>query len=167
MDNLEIKLLKEESDMAQLWMMFDCYIHELAENCTQGDGIELEYFTSDEYRDAVNNIRKRDRNPIRIYFIMSEGRVIGFSMYQLLFDEDNSTCLMEYYLPKEFRNKGWGKYVYKMIEEKIADEGIDTIELTPTNEVNRRFWEGNGYVITDDLDDDNKHISRKSLKVNL
>lgn len=159
----EMKLITLDEEMQSFWSMFDTYINELANNATQGDGIELDYYNSSEYRDAVDLIRKRDENPIRLHLIFSEDTLVGFSMYQLLFDTDKNCCLMEYYIADEHRGKGLGKIAYDELEKIIEIEGVESIELTPTNEINRRFWEARGYCMTDEIDEDNKHIFKKTL----
>jgi len=161
--NIKLKQIKQDEEMSEFWCLFDVYIHELAENANQGDGIDLEYFCSDEYRNAINAIRKRERKPIRINFVLKDDEIIGFAMCQLLFDEDNNCTLMEFYLKESYRNKGLGKIVYNEIEKTIVEEGLVSIDLTPTNEVNKRFWESVGYNMTSEIDEDNKHIYKKHM----
>ncbi|MCK8061093.1 MULTISPECIES: GNAT family N-acetyltransferase [unclassified Fusibacter] len=160
----EMKLITLDEEMQSFWSMFDTYINELSSIATQGDGIELEYYYSSEYRDAIDRIRQREEKPIRLHFIISEDTIVGFSMYQLLFDTDKNCCLMEYYFADEYKGKGFGKNAYDSLEEIIGNEGVESIELTPTNEINRRFWEARGYCMTSEIDEENKPIYKKVIK---
>lgn len=89
-------------------------INVLSLNASLGDEFDLDYFYSDEYRDAIEKLRIRDTNPLRILFISKEEIIIGFLMYVTYFDECGKCLLMEYYIEPNCRNLGYGKLVYSM-----------------------------------------------------
>jgi len=161
-NNLKLSIVVEESDVMIFWKLFNNYINELSLNASLGDEFDLDYFYSDEYRNAIEELRIRDKNPLKICFIQEEA-IIGFLMYVTYFDEDGKCFLMEYYLEPKYRNQGYGKLAYLKAEQHIRNEGALYIELTPTNEANERFWSGVGFEKSADVDEDNKHYYRKSL----
>lgn len=165
-NNLELGLsiIEKESDVAAFWKLFNNYINELFHNVSIGDEFDLDYFYSDEYRDAIEELRARDINPLRICFI-HEAAMIGFLMYVTYFDEGGKCLLMEYYIEPKYRNQGYGKFAYLKAEQLIKNEGALYIELTPTNEANERFWSSVGFDKSTDVDEDNKHYYRKSLEI--
>jgi GNAT superfamily N-acetyltransferase len=162
-NDLALSIVKNKADVAAFWKLFDSYINELSVNISLGDDFDLDYFYSDEYRDAIEKLRIRDKNPLRILFINKEEIIIGFLMYVTYFDEDGKCFLMEYYIQPNYRNLGYGKSAYLKAEKYINDEGALYIELTPTNELNERFWSGVGFKKSEDMDEDNKYYYRKLL----
>lgn len=162
-DNLELSVVKSKSDVAIFWNIFDNYINELSLSVSFGDEFDLEYFYSDEYRDAVEVLGIRDRDPLRIIFMKKEEVIIGFLMYITYFDEGGKCLLMEYYIEPNHRNEGYGRSAYLKAEKYIHDEGALYIELTPTNESNERFWNSIGFEKSEDMDEDNKYYYKKSI----
>lgn len=161
--NLELLIAKNKSDVELFWSLFDSYINELSLNATYGDEFDLEYFYSNEYRDAIESLRIRDNNPLKICFLQKESVIIGFVMYVTYFDEGGKCFLMEYYIKPEYRNLGYGKSFYSKVEKHVNDEGALYIELTPSNARNERFWTSIGFIKSLDMDKDNKYYYRKSL----
>lgn len=160
-NNLELSIAKSKSDVLTFWKLFDSYINELSLNASLGDEFDLDYFYSDEYRDAIESLRTRHTNPLRIFFINKEEIIIGFLMYVTYFDEGGKCLLTEYYIDPNYRGLGYGKLVYSKAEKYINDEGALYIELTPTNESNERFWSSVGFKKSMDMDEDNKYYYRK------
>lgn len=162
-NNLKLSLVEKEPDVTTFWELFNNYINELSLNVSLGDEFDLDYFYSDEYRGAIEELRIRNINPLRILFIQEEA-IIGFIMYVTYFDEGGKCFLMEYYIEPKYRNQGYGKSAYLRAEQYIRHEGALYIELTPTNEANERFWSSVGLEKSTDVDEDNKHYYRKSLE---
>ncbi len=162
-NNLELHTAKNEYDIVIFWKLFNRYIDELSLNVSCGDEFDLDYFYSDKYRDVIENLRTRIKNPLRIFLISKDKSIIGFLMYITYFDEDGKCLLMEYYIEPEYRNLGYGKLIYFKAEKYINHEGALYIELTPTNESNEKFWKNVGFEKSMDIDDDNKYYYRKHL----
>lgn len=162
-DVMNIIEMEKNEQFNDFWIIFDEYITELAKNATNGDPIDLEYFASSEYRDAIESIFRREENPIMIHKVLSNDEMIGFSMCQLLYDEDMTCALMEFYLRNNYRGMGNGKKMYHELEKCIQSKKMHAIELTPTNQINEKFWMGVGYMATDRFDEDEKKIYEKKL----
>ncbi len=162
-NNLGLSIAKNQCDIVAFWKLFDSYINELSLNASLGDEFDLDYFHSDEYRGAINKLRTRHTNPLRIFFISKDEIIIGFLMYVTYFDEEGKCFLMEYYIEPNYRNLGYGRLAYLKAEKLINDEGASYIELTPTNESNERFWGSVGFKKSTDKDEDNKYYYRKSF----
>lgn len=160
-NSLELSIVKNKSDVVTFWKLFDNYINELSLNASLGDEFDLDYFYSDEYREAIEKLRIRCTNALRIFFINKEEIIIGFLMYVTYFDEGGKCFLMEYYIEPNYRNLGYGKLAYLKAEKHINDEGALYIELTPTNEANERFWSSVGFKKSEDMDEDNKYYYRR------
>lgn len=162
-NHLKLSLVEKEPDVMTFWEFFNNYMNELSLNASLGDEFDLDYFYSDEYRDAIEELRIRNINPLRILFIQEEA-IIGFIMYVTYFDEGGKCFLMEYYIEPKYRNQGYGKLAYLRAEQYVRQEGALYIELTPTNEENERFWSSVGFEKSADVDEDNKHYYRKTLE---
>lgn len=161
--HLEIFNVKEKTDVDTFWGLFNSYINELALHASLGDDFDLEYFYSDEYREAIATLRTRQINPINIFLIKNEGITLGFLMYVTYFDEGGKCFLMEYYIEPGVRNLGYGKWAYSIAEKHINSEGAKYIELTPTYDANERFWRSVGFKQSADMDEDHKYYYRKYL----
>ncbi|WP_410768947.1 GNAT family N-acetyltransferase [Fontibacillus sp. BL9] len=161
---IQLCLAQSESDIKLFWDTFNNYINELALHVSLVDDFDLDYFHSDEYRDAIEKLRIRTNNPLRKFIVKTEEAVIGFFMYVTYFDENGKCFLMEYYIEPQYRSLGYGSAVFFQAEKSIHEEGASYIELTPTNEANERFWTKLGFVKSTDMDEDNKFYYRKTLK---
>lgn len=160
---LKMWIAKEKREVDTFWGLFNRYINELALHASLGDDFDLAYFYSDEYREAIETLRTRQINPLNIFLIKKGGIMFGFLMYVTYFDEDGKCFLMEYYIDPGVRNLGYGKSAYSMAEKHIYAEGAKYIELTPTYDVNERFWRSVGFKQSADMDEDHKYYYRKSL----
>ncbi|MNO33032.1 Acetyltransferase (GNAT) family protein [compost metagenome] len=163
--HLEIFIAKDKADADTFWRLFNSYINELSLHVSIGDDFDLEYFYSDEYREAIEILRTRHMNPLTIFLIHNEGTVLGFLMYVIYLDEGGKCFLMEYYLEPAYRGSGYGKAVYSMAEEQAYADGAKYMELTPTNETNESFWKSVGFMKSADVDEDNKYFYRKTLSI--
>ncbi|WP_026478368.1 GNAT family N-acetyltransferase [Alkaliphilus transvaalensis] len=162
-NNFILTIVKDKTDVELFWSIFNTYIDELSINATLGDEFDLDYFYSPEYRDAIEKLRTRENNPLRILFVCVEEVIVGFLMYVTYLDEGGKCLLMEYYISSVYRGVGIGKSVYLKAEKLIAHEGGKFIELTPTNDGNEIFWRSVGFVKSKDMDEDNKFYYRKVL----
>lgn len=163
--NLEIFLAKDQSDVDIFWGLFNSYINELSLHVSLGDDFDLDYFYSDEYREAIEELRTRDINSLNLFLIHKDGTMLRFLMYVTYFDEGGKCFLMEYYLEPAYRGSGYGKAVYSMAEEQAYADGAKYMELTPTNEANESFWRSVGFMKSADVDEDNKYFYRKTLSI--
>lgn len=60
---LEISFLNTEDNLKveEFWNFFDCYIDELAD---VNNPLDLDYFHSDEYKQTIISLSKRQKNPL-------------------------------------------------------------------------------------------------------
>ena len=158
---LKMKEVKTAARLQEFWALFKDYINELAENATHGEELDRNHFFSDEYKNMIERLNRREKNPLKLLFFKLQQETIGFMMYCTYFDEDGKSLLAEFYICPDKRNSGYGKKAYRMAENQIAKEGASYIELTPTNHINERFWERAGFIRTNDLDEDGKNFYRK------
>ena len=100
---------------------------------------------------------------IKIFVLLDREQVIGFSMFQLD-KEDNHWCLSvgagdirEIYVKKEFRKKGYGTYMFKLIKNYFADLNIKEIYLTASKNDGEPFWIKQGFQDTGKINTKNKH----------
>ncbi len=163
MDNIQLSLAETPAQIETFWNLFNEYINELSLNATYGNDFDLDYFYSDEYRDAILHLKNREKNPLRLVLFSKDQNLVGFLMYVTYFDEGGKCFIMEYYIRPRYRNFGLGKYCYHEAEKHILSEGASYIELTPTNDKNEGFWKSLSYEKTTDLDEDNKYYYRKQL----
>ncbi|MFW5790719.1 MAG: GNAT family N-acetyltransferase [Bacillota bacterium] len=162
MDNrLKMKEVKTDIELQEFWKLFKDYITELSENSTYGEELDKNHFFSSEYKNMIEKLNTREKNPLKLLFFKLQEEVIGFMMYCTYFDEDGKSLLAEFYICPEMRNSGYGRRAYRMAEAQIIREGASYIELTPTNSINERFWEREGFARTNDLDEDGKNFYRK------
>ncbi len=162
MDNrLKMKEVKTDIELHEFWKLFKDYITELSENETHGEELDKNHFFSEEYKNMIEKLNAREKNPLKLLFFKLQEEVVGFMMYCTYFDEDGKSLLAEFYICPENRNSGYGRKAYRLAEDQIIREGASYIELTPTNSINQRFWEREGFTRTNELDEDGKYFYRK------
>lgn len=152
-----------DDEMPHFWKMFNKYINELAVNASLGDEIDLEYFYSEEYRGEIEKIRKRSQNPINIYFVKEQDKIIGFIINALFLNGIGESIVMECYIKPDYRGFGYGKRAFCKLEDAVRKLGVERMILTPTNIKNENFWRRLGFEKTGEVDEDNKSIYRKVL----
>lgn len=161
--NIAIHYAEGEEEIGLFWDMFDKYIRELAKTATLGGPLDLEYFTSEEYKDAIMSLYYRDNNPLKIAFPEADGAAVGFMTYLTYLDEDGKCFILEYGICPERRGRGIGGRAYELIEARAVQEGAQFFELTPSDGRSENFWLRHGYIETSDFDDDNKAYYRKYI----
>lgn len=162
MQKVSVKKFNNTETLDEFWFRFNPYIDELAKHASDDDDFDLDYFYSDDYRLAVKEIMNREKNPIRIYDVLVDGELAGFMMYQLDFREVKTAFLMEFSIEKRLRSKGIGQKAYLLMEREMINEGAHRIDLTPTNDRNQGFWKRMGFIVTDEVDEDDCVIYRKN-----
>lgn len=153
---MRLKMIETKPMFQTFWSMyFEPYMIELSKTCA----IDLEYFTSSEYQDAVEACAVRDSNPIRT-ILFEDQDIKGFTIYQEL---ETTAYILEFCILKDYRNQGLGAKWLNLVEDKILEAGYLVIELTPTNAANERFWHAHGYNKTSEVDEDGKFIYIKTM----
>ena len=155
----EIAFLDFQDDnmLKEFWQYFDEYIDELID---LSEPLVLEYFHSDEYRQAILFLGKRLINPLFIMKLINKGQLIGFCSYCIYHNENAKAFLLEIGIDKNLRNKGLGKWFYKQVEFDIKNKGGKFIELTPYPKDKELFWQKLGFCNTGEKDEDGKYIFR-------
>ncbi len=163
--SLGLKYVSAESDLALFWRKFEPYIRELLENCTFGDLApdDLDYFLSSEYRDTITRLLHREADPLKIAFIMHGNDVIGFIMY-VVFVEEFKCFILEYSIDPPYRHKGFGKASFRLFEDIVKSTEATFMELTCTNKVNEHFWVSNGFIKSEEMNEDHNYLYRKQIK---
>lgn len=154
---MQIELISSRDALRSFWAYFKVYIEELSMHSTE---IELEYFMSEAYKKAIENLCLVMENRIEILMLVKKGQIMGFCMYDR---EANNAYIMEFGLSQALRGKGIGKAFYQLCETHLMKERMTSVALTPTNVLNRKFWTAMGYCASDDMDEDGKYIYKKSL----
>lgn len=141
---IEIYKIRSFKDLNLFWDMFDKYINHIFK-ALPSNKEDLNYFLSKDYRDSVIELFERDFNPLNIVFFKDKDIVLGFATYIIYIDERGKSIILEYCINEEYRNNGFGKFSYKLLEHTMRMEGSKYIELTPTNKRNESFWKSLGY----------------------
>lgn len=162
---ITLRCIKGDSEICLFWKNFDCYIAEIFENTTLGDSnnTDVEWFFSEEYRNTIMKLYYRETNPLKILFIEENGIIIGFITYVIYLDEDGKCFILDYGIKPEHRNKGIGRKSYRLLEGIVKNEGTSFLELTSSNQNNINFWESNGFVKTNDMNEHHNYFYRKWL----
>lgn len=63
--------------------------------------------------------------------------------------------LMEFFILKEYRMQGWGRFFYEHIEATLKSDGGENLYLTPTSLKQQRFWIHLGFKDSHINDPDN------------
>lgn len=157
---MQLKRITQLTEMTPFWAYFETYMEELAKLSTEGEPIDLEYFMSSAYKEAIEKLCLVMENRIEILLLETQGQIMGFCMYDR---EANNAYIMEFGLSQALRGKGNGKAFYQLCEAYLVADHMESVSLTPTSLDNSRFWTAMGYGRSDDMDEDGKYIYTKSL----
>jgi len=163
--NINLYYVKSKKDIDCFWEKRNQYfqndiIPNREDKLTDSD---KEWFFSNEYKEHIMTLFKRNTDPLYIVFINKDNSNIGFIVYVIYNSEDGKCFILDYCIYQQYRSKGIGKVVFNLIEEKFIDKGATYIDLNVSNTNNEKFWISNGFLKTNIKDDRNKFIYRKIL----
>ena len=135
----------------------------------------FEYFLTDLRSDIPEDIIRgkllshilsyADQKIIRLAFAMSDGRCIGFSIYQIDTPESD-WCkrpgwgfIREFYVDPAHRNKGIGRMLADHTEQDLYSMGARQLYLTSDDAI--PFWRKCGWRLTDGLSSNGQYILEK------
>lgn len=131
-------------DLDTFFNMFYEYVEELF-NSPSSYYDNSNYFFSKKYKEDFLSALDRDISPLNLVFFKNEEKILGFSTYMILNHLGGKAIILEFCINKDFRRKNLGKASLSLLLKKIKKEGGKTVELTYTNNENKKFWLKEGF----------------------
>lgn len=108
---------------------------------------DLDYFLDDsQYRDQIEKLRNREKDPVHYLLFSREGQDMGFAMAAVFNSEDGKCFLMEFCVLPEFRGGGTGSVCAGAFLDWAKSMGSRYAELNCNGEQRKRFWSRQGFV---------------------
>lgn len=118
---------------------------------------DLEEIYKSEFKENIISVNSREKNRFIICKILNDSDLIGFCDY-VCFPDENGKCLIgNFYIYEEYRNRGFGTIVLKLIEKELKNQGGIYIDVTPEKRA-INFYLRNGFVKTEDISLENDEI---------
>ena len=106
---------------------------------------ELDYFLGEEYREAIEGLRRREKNPLYCLAFVRGGTEAGYAMPALYPGEDGKCFIMEFWVLPEHRGGGTGRTCARALLDWARGRGAAYFELNAEGEP-RQFWASLGFV---------------------
>lgn len=148
---MNLYFVGNEADIALFWKMRDQYmLEDVLPNATFAPATDEErvWFFSEEYRAHIMKLFSRETDTLRIAFLQSGGKNIGFAVYVIYHSEDGKCFIIDFCIDKAFRNQDLGTAFFAMLRAHVLHEDAAYFALNLSNENNERFWKRNGFVKT-------------------
>lgn len=134
-----------ENDVAFFWEQLHIYFKR--DIFPHPDEEERDYFLSDKYRNAMQQIHDRAQDQCYYLFFHRNGQDIGFALPVIYTSEDGKCFVMEYCIYPEYRGNGTGKECAKVLLRWVKENGALYAELNyGSNDRRLRFWKGIGFI---------------------
>ncbi|WP_066498230.1 GNAT family N-acetyltransferase [Abyssisolibacter fermentans] len=168
-NKLKFEYVETIEDIDYFWKKRNEYmLEDIIPNIEYGASLTkegIEWFFSDNYKNHIMNLYKRSIDPLYIIFFYQENINVGFVDFVIYNSEDGKCFILDYCIHKGYRNNGFGKEAFELLEQEIIRKGAVYINLNVSNHRNENFWKTNGFGKTEIKDDHENYIYRKQLKV--
>lgn len=109
-------------------------------------GEESCYHCSDEYKNNIENLRRRRFDPARYLFFRRGGEEIGLALTVVYASEDGKQFILEFCVYPEQRGGGTGTDCAGALLDWGRENGAKFAELNCGDERRERFWSRLGFV---------------------
>ena len=107
---------------------------------------DIEYFSSDEYRNAIISHMKREKDKHHMVYFMLDSVIIGATQYNTYQSEDGKCFILDFWVFPEYRGKGMGTKCFNALERYTKQDGALYYELNSEKENAVRFWKKLGFI---------------------
>ena len=140
-----VKELTAPEEAARFWEALYAYFRRDLFPAGSPDREEyLGYFLGGEYREAVESLHGREKDPLYYLAFLRGGREVGFAMPATYPSEDGKCLIMEFWVLPEHRG-GTGGACARALLDWARQRGAAYFELNAEEEPRRRFWAGLGF----------------------
>lgn len=149
MDNqIMVKELTTAEGTARFWEALYAYFQRdlFPDDGSNPDREEdLDYFLGSEYRETIEGLRRREKDPLYYLAFLRDGREVGFAMPATYPSEDGKCLIMEFWVLPEYRGGGTGGACARALLDWARGNGAAYFELNAEGEPRRRFWASLGF----------------------
>lgn len=148
-DQIAVKELTTAEETARFWKELYAYFQRdvFPDDGSDPDREEaLEYFLGKEYRETIEGLRRREKDPLYQLAFLRGGRELGFAMPATYPGEDGKCFIMEFWVLPEYRGGGRGRACAKALLDWARGNGAAYFELNADGEPRRRFWASLGFL---------------------
>lgn len=110
------------------------------------DPEDLEYFSSDEYRDIIREHMTREMDRHHLVWFIEDGERIGAASYCTYQSGDGKCFILDLWVFPEHRGNGTGHRCFEALERRARADGARYFELNSEKEDSVRFWKSLGFT---------------------
>lgn len=147
-DRITVKELTTSEETARFWEELYAYFQRdmFPDDGSDPDREEcLEYFLGEEYRETIEGLRRREKDPLYQLAFRRGGQEVGFAMPATYPSEDGKCFIMEFWVLPELRGGGTGRACAGALLDWARQGGAAYFELNAEEEPRRRFWASLGF----------------------
>ncbi|MDE6280513.1 MAG: GNAT family N-acetyltransferase, partial [Oscillospiraceae bacterium] len=142
-DQITVKELTTAEESARFWEALYAYFQRdlFPDDGDHPDREEdLDYFLGEEYRETIEGLRRRERDPLYYLALLRDGREVGFAMPAMYPSEDGKCFIMEFWVLPEYRGGGTGHACAQALLAWARQQGAAYFENNADGEPRPRFW---------------------------
>lgn len=147
-DQITVKELTTAEETNRFWEALYAYFQRdlFPDGGDQPDREEyLEYFLGKEYRETIEGMHSREKDPLYQLAFLRDGREVGFAMPAAYPSEDGKCVIMEFWVLPEYRGGGTGHACAQALLDWARKRGAAYFEINAEGEPRRRFWASLGF----------------------
>ena len=133
----------QPEDLREFW---DIHIKYLVDDGIISDQEDIEYFTGEAYRGALEAHMKRERDRQHMVYFLRDGMRIGAASYCIYQSEDGKCFILDFWVFPAFRGNGTGHQCFAVLERCTKADGARFYEINSEKPDSVRFWKSLGFV---------------------
>ena len=148
-DQITVKELTTAEETARFWEALYAYFQRdlFPDDGGHPDRAEdLDYFLGKEYRETMEGMHSRGKDPLYYLAFLRGGQEVGFAMPAMYPSEDGKCFIMEFWVLPEYRGGGTGRACAKTLLDWTREKGAAYFEINAEGEPRRRFWASLGFL---------------------
>ena len=148
-DQITVKELTTAEETARFWEALYAYFQRdlFPDDGSNPDREEdLDYFLGEEYRETIEGLRRREKDPLYYLAFLRDGQEVGFAMPAMYPSEDGKCFIMEFWVLPEYRGGGTGRACARALLDWARQRGAAYFELNAEGEPRQRFWASLGFL---------------------
>lgn len=141
---ITIRELSAPNDVARFWE--ELYAYFRRDLFPDPDDEDRAYFLGAEYREEIERLRRREKDPLYALFFQRDGQDVGLASSVLYAGEDGKCFIMDFCVFPPFRGSGTGRACAAALLDWERERGAAYFELNADGDRRRRFWRGLGFL---------------------
>ena len=156
----QIKYVRVSAENGDACKLFSSLLHEYIREMNAHSQRPLPEPFIQKWCDSILSMQGPDDRHLELCYAAEA--LVGF-LYGKIDHEDHKGFIkpgygyiMEFYVRPEYRRKGYGKRMFRHLEQMFRQDGAKTMYLTADPVTGKPFWEAMGFVNTGEQSPENK-----------